>query len=362
MGKKRKNTFIIILRGLVLSLIVSCLLSIFTAAEETEGNGGSKWVNFFLICNEGMSNRGGNAGNTSMVVSMSEQTGIIRLMMFTWDTFVKYEGYDLPQKLDLAYRNDGPEETVKVFNDNFHLDVEHYLSVNFLNLATLIDAYNGVTVDVTRAERNALNGLVSAKKEDLKAKENVNLLDQLAVELLAKEYQLNEFGPDTHLNGLQAVGYGWLQYDSVYNCCERDVEVIAALFHSVGETLHEEVLFYDNEHDRPETNDTRRIINLDETTEDDLQFLRQAISPIFSVSYHNLTEEDISGITLALARASYLASTQGVDLLDQMQCSIFPLEAEDPYDQVAGVYGHLIDYEANSKAMKVFLYGDGRIE
>ena len=362
MKKTRINTFGIIVRGLIFSALVCFLLALPAFAGETEADEESSWVNFFLICNEGMSNRGGNSGNTSMVVSMNEQTGIIRLMMFTWDTFVEYEGYDLPQKLDMAYRNDGPEETVKVFNDNFQLGVDHYMSVNFLNLATLIDAYGGVNVDVTRAERNALNGLVSAKKENIQARDDANLLDQLASELLAKEYYLNEFGPDTHLNGLQAVGFGWLQYDSVYNCCERDVEVIAALFHSVGKTLHEEVLFYDNAHDIPETDDYRRIINLDEMSEEDLMFLRQAISPIFNVSYHNLTEDEIVSITLALAKVSYLASRQGADILDQMQCTIFPLEAKDSYDQVAGVYGHLIDYEANSKAMKEFLYGDDSLK
>ena len=362
MGKTRRNALRIMLRGLILSLLAGWLIVISAASGETEADDGSKWVNFFLICNEGMSNRGGNSGNTSMVVSMNEETGMIRLMMFTWDTFVEYKGYDLPQKLDMGYRNDGPEETVKLFNANFHLGVNHYLSVNFLNLATLIDAYDGVDVDISRAERNALNELVSAKKENIKAMEDANLLDQLAVELLASEYYLNEYGPDTHLNGLQAVGFGWLQYDSVYNCCERDVEVIAALFHSVGKTLHEEVLFYDNEHERPETNDNRRIINLDDISDDDLQFLRRAISPIFNVSYHNLTEDEIVSITLALARVSYLASTQGANVLDQMECAIFPLEAKDPYDQVAGVEGHLIDYEANTKAMREFLFDDDALK
>ena len=157
------------------------------------------WVDFYLICNEGMSNRGGNSGNTSMVVAMSEHTGTIRLMMFAWDTFVEYEGYDLPQKLDMAYRNDGPQETVKVFNANFDLGVEKYLSLNYLNLATLIDAYEGVDVEVSRAERNALNAMVASKKENIQASASTNTLEQILVEMFANEYYLNDFGPDTHL-------------------------------------------------------------------------------------------------------------------------------------------------------------------
>ena len=330
------------------------------AAEETVTEDG--WVSFLLLCNEGMSNRGGNAGNTMMVISMNELTGDIRLMMFTWDTFIAYEGYDVPQKLDMAYRNNGPEEAVKVFNDNFDMGIKNYLSLNYLNLATLIDTYGGVEVDVTRAERNALNGMVDSKKEYLKAMEDANLLDQLAIDLLAKEYYLEETGPETHLNGLQAVAFGWLQYDSVYNCCEREVEVIASLFNSVSRTLEQEVVFYDNNGERPDANDSRRIINLDDLTDDDVAFLKQAVSPIFETSYHDMEEEDILSITLALARVSYEASMQGVNIVDQIKTAVLPVEADQPYELIAGVEGHVIDIEKNKEAMSKFLYGDNLTE
>ena len=343
-----------LLRWAVIIMSLFFLAAPATAEENTDAENG--WVNFFLMCNEGMSNRGGNAGNTMMVVSMNEMTGKIRLMMFTWDTFVEYEGYDLPQKIDTAYRNNGPEEAVKVFNANFDTDIEMYLSLNYLNLATLIDDYGGVNVDITRAERNALNGMVDSKKEYLKAMEEANLLDQIFVELMAKEYYLEDFGPDTHLNGLQAVAFGWLQYDSVYNCCQRDVEVIASLFSSIGEVLGEEMVFYTEDGERPQVDDNRRVINLDNMSEDDLQFLLEAISPIFETSYNNLSEEAITSITLALARVSYIASRQGVDILDQMETTIFPIEATEPYGVVAGIEGHLIDYEKNAEQMKDFLY------
>lgn len=326
--------------------------------EETTITPGEEWVSFFMICNEGMSSRGGNAGNTMMVISMNEKTGSIRLMMITWDTFVDYEGYDLPQKIDMAYRNNGPEETMKVFNANFDLGIDRYMSLNYLNLATLIDDFGGVTVEVSRAERNALNAMVSSKKENLQQMADANLLDQLALELLAKEYYLTEFGPETHLNGLQAVAFGWLQYDSVYNCCLRDAEIVASLFRSCAATLKEEVVFYTNDFEAPKVNDSRRLINLDNVSEEDMEFLRQAISPIFETTYHNLEEDAIDSITLTLARISYLASRQGADILDQMMTNVFPLEAKDPYDTVAGAKGHLVDKEKNSKEMKKFLYSD----
>lgn len=337
-------------------LLVFCLLPMSVLAEETTQN--KDWVTFLLICNEGMNNEKGNAGNTLMVAAMNPTLGKIRLMMFTWDTFVDYEGYDVPQKLDMPYRNNGPEEAMKVFNDNFGLNIRYYLSLNYLNLASLIDEYGGISADVSRAERNALNGMVGSKKIRLQEEVASGLLGQMVIDLLAKEYYLNDFGPDTHLNGLQAVGYGWLQYDSVYNCCERDAEVVAALFHSVGNYMSQHVAFYTKETGEPENEDGRRAIGLDDFTDEDYAYLRQMIRPIFEMSSNNLEEDEIRSITLSLARVAYQANREGVDILDYLHTTVLPLEAIQPYDVVAGTKGHLVDKEANIAAIREFLYSD----
>ena len=60
-----------------------------------------------------MSRNYGRAG-VALLCTVEMSTGKIRLLMMAWDTFIDYPGYDLPQKLDTPYRNNGPEETVKV--------------------------------------------------------------------------------------------------------------------------------------------------------------------------------------------------------------------------------------------------------
>ena len=314
------------------------------------------WITFILVCNEGMNNRGGNAGNTMMVVGMNPVIGRIRLMMFTWDTFINYPGYNLPQKIDMPYRNNGPEETMHVFNANFRMDIPYFISLNYLNLASLIDAYGGVEVDITRAERNALNAMVASKKENIQAQASSGLLSQIVVEMLANEYYLEEYGPKTHLNGLQAVGFGWLQYDSVYNCCLREVKVIANLFESVSQSINEKVVFYTDATNYPTNARNRRVINLDHITEDDVNFLMSTVHPIFQMSYNNLTDDDILSISTTLARVAYAGRRQGVDIFDHLEYEIFPLEAKNKYDTVAGTKGHLVDYAANNAAMRQFLF------
>lgn len=342
-------------------LLTLCLLPVFSLAEEkleqVEDERG--WVDFILVCNEGMNNAGGNAGNTMMVVSLDPNTGKIRLLMITWDTFVNYPGYDLPQKIDMPYRNNGPEETMKVFNANFNMDIKLFMSLNYLNLASMIDAYGGLTVDISRAERNALNAMVASKKENITAQADLGLLSPLIVDILAEQYYLAEYGPDTKLNGLQAVGFGWLQYDSVYNCCLREVKVIASLFKSVGKSIREKAVLYTDEYGQPEHLNGRRAINLDHLTDEDYKFFRSEMSSIFQMAYHNLTEDDIHAISLALARASYEGSRQGVDIFDDLlSYKVLPLEAQNAYDTIAGTKGHIIDYEANIHAIKEFLFSE----
>lgn len=346
-----------IIRLMALLLVISLLPVLATAEEELKDERG--WIDFILVCNEGMNNAGGNSGNTMMVVSLDPNTGKIRLMMLTWDTFIQYPGYDLPQKIDMPYRNNGPAETMKVFNANFDMDIKLFMSLNYLNLASLIDAYGGITVDVSRAERNALNSMVASKKETIIAQADLGLLSQLYVERLAEDYYLTEYGPGTKLKGLQAVGFGWLQYDSVYNCCLREVKVIASLFNSVGTTIREKAVLYTDEYDQPAHLNGRRAINLDHLTEDDYVFFRREMDPIFQMAYHNLSEEDIHNISVALARASYTGSRQGVNIFDEMlDYEVFPLEAKDPYQTIAGAKGHVIDFDANIKAMQKFLFTD----
>lgn len=319
----------------------------------------SDWVTFLLVCNEGMNNTGSNVDNTQMCIAMNPTTGKIRLMSLTWDTFIKYDGYDIPQVINMAYRNNGPEEVVKVFDSNFDMSIDRFMSLNFLNLAYLIDDYGGVKVDITRAERNALNGLVASKKRDLQKMAGDNLLSQYAMDLLEKEYHLSEFGHDTLLNGLQAVSYGWLQYDSVYNCCERELKIVSGLFHSISEQINKEVVFYTNETGVPENTDNRRVINLDDISDDDRAYLMQILAPVTQTSYNNLSEEEEFGIVSTLARSAFSASREGVDIFVDLDQEIFPLEAKQPYDNVAGIKGHIIDYDNNSTAMKQFLYKNG---
>ena len=102
---------------LLAALVLTAGLSPLQALGEGEDQGNGNWVNFLLMCNEGMNNSGGNAGNTMMIVAMDPVSGHIRLMMLTWDTFVRYEGYDVLQRMDMPYRKGGPEKYLRYLRE-----------------------------------------------------------------------------------------------------------------------------------------------------------------------------------------------------------------------------------------------------
>ncbi|HML46765.1 MAG TPA: hypothetical protein PKE04_08465, partial [Clostridia bacterium] len=108
----------VLVRAMALALCFALAFAGSIPAEEIPSTDGDAWVTFLLICNEGMLNDGGDVGNTIMVVSMNPELGSIRQLMVGWDTFIEYPGFETPQLLDKPFRVGGPEEMLKLFNEN----------------------------------------------------------------------------------------------------------------------------------------------------------------------------------------------------------------------------------------------------
>lgn len=339
-------------RKLAATLIA--LLLILTAGAGSAETEPAEWFTFLLLCNEGMLNTGGNVGNTIMVFSVNPKAGIVKQLSFLWDTFIDYPGFETPQLLDQPFRVGGPEETLALFNRNFGQEIESFLSINFLNLSMLIDDFGGVTLNITRAERNALNGMVGSKVAGAtSAMENLGL-DESAYNKILDAYYLLGYGPNTHVSGIQAVGYGWLQHDSVEECCRREVEVISQLFFNMRAFVEEQAFFYADESELPKDLMGKRPIKTGALTGDDRDFVYQLLSPVFNRSYHNLTRQQIDSILEAIIHSG--PSTEiGYESIQQ---NILPLEYQDEKTNIAGVDGIVVDYAANKDALDRFLFDE----
>lgn len=51
----------------------------------------------------------------------------------------------------------GPEQAIRAINQNFGLDIQDYVTVNFASMAKIVDAFGGVNIDLTEDEISEIN-------------------------------------------------------------------------------------------------------------------------------------------------------------------------------------------------------------
>ncbi len=111
-------------------------------------------INVLLIGAD--SRKGTNSGNTDvmMLLSLNRKTKQLKLVSFLRDSYLYIEGKDNSYctKLNAAFSMGGPETLVQTIENNYKIDIDNYVVVNFESFKSIIDAMGGVTVDVQQYE------------------------------------------------------------------------------------------------------------------------------------------------------------------------------------------------------------------
>ena len=154
-----------------------------------------------------------------MIMSINKRTGQINLISVLRDSYVAIDGYG-STKINAAYAYGGATLAVKTLNQNFDLDITDYITVNFAELAQIIDATGGVTIKITASEAEQINkNLDDAAKADMTTQEieYVTVADQTVT-----------------LNGDQAVAYSRIRkIDSDNVRASRQQTVLSALLNNI---------------------------------------------------------------------------------------------------------------------------------
>lgn len=156
-----------------------------------------------------------NVGRSDAIVilTVDKAHNKLKLTSIARDTYVAIEGHS-KDKLTHAYAYGKSQLAVKTLNQNFNLEISDYVTMNFFGLARVIDYINGVTVNVTEAEKNELNRNIFPEMRSLKMK-----CPDIA---LAGEQTLN---------GAQAVCYARIRHiDSDVQRGNRQKTVLMAMF------------------------------------------------------------------------------------------------------------------------------------
>ena len=82
----------------------------------------------------------------------------LKLTSIMRDSYVAIEGHG-DDKINHAYAFGGPQLAIKTLNENFDLNIDDFVEVNFTTLPKIIDMLGGVTIDITSEEVSHIPGI-----------------------------------------------------------------------------------------------------------------------------------------------------------------------------------------------------------
>lgn len=185
--------------------------------------------------------------DVTMVLTVDNRHGAIKMTSILRDSLVNIEGenyskehVDWNTKINAAYSVGGPELAIRTINQNYGLRIEDFVTVNFVNMAAIVDAFGGVEMEVTSDEieeinlnlRNLYWEVEQEKQQDMA----IGTYDELNYPIiLDSDYMYATGDVDTYLlNGNQAVSYGRIRnIGSDFGRVERQQKVLMGLVQRV---------------------------------------------------------------------------------------------------------------------------------
>lgn len=155
---------------------------------------------------------GADSGRSDAIIIMTidQENNAIKLTSVLRDSKVSIDGHG-ENKINAAYAFGGAVLAIKTLNQNFDLDIKDYVTVNFSQLADIVDAVGGVTLTLSQEEVDYANGL----------------LRQGGGTLITSAGEMN-------LNGAQAVAYSRIRkLDSDSVRASRQQNVLTAVFEKI---------------------------------------------------------------------------------------------------------------------------------
>lgn len=172
----------------------------------------SSVTNYLLIGTDRRGQSGYGNSDTMILVSLNKKTKKIHLTSLMRAIYVRIprESGAVSGMLNWAYSYGGPELLIKTIRENFKIEVDHYISVDFSSFTAVVDAVDGIPMHLTSAEADFIN-LNTAEKGDI--------------------YEAG----DQHLDGEAALTYARCRVDNDFLRTGRQRQVIEAIIRRVGE-------------------------------------------------------------------------------------------------------------------------------
>lgn len=141
-------------------------------------NGGDKLysknvINVLLIGEDDEDNS--HRSDTAILVTVNKKTRQIVLTSFLRDsyTYMNIAGQDRYDKTNHAYSWGGAAKLMEVLSDNYKIEIDHFVTINYRSFIDAVDTLGGVNVMVTEKEANYMNR--TTKMKGFESGQSVNL-------------------------------------------------------------------------------------------------------------------------------------------------------------------------------------------
>ena len=152
--------------------------------------------------------------DSTMIATIDPVHDKLKITSIMRDSYVNIDGYGY-DKLNHAYAYGGAELSIKTINQNFGLNIEDFVAVDFASLPKVIDILGGIELDITDEELQYINGYI----DDINSKDGTY------------SPHISYAGPQ-HVDGVQALAYSRIRYTSGgdYERTRRHRTVLEQLF------------------------------------------------------------------------------------------------------------------------------------
>jgi LCP family protein required for cell wall assembly len=113
-------------------------------------------LNILLIGTDGRSSSDRGRSDSIIVITINQETKKISFTSIMRDIYVQIPGKGY-NKINAAYAYGGASLLMQTIENNFHLSIDKYVSVNFSGFSKIIDILGGLSFPVTEKEITYLN-------------------------------------------------------------------------------------------------------------------------------------------------------------------------------------------------------------
>ncbi len=173
-------------------------------------------VNILLIGNDSRLNGEDGRSDAMILLSISSRTKKIYMTSLLRDIYVEIPGYQ-GNRLNAAYSFGGAELLMETIEKNFDIPVNRYILVNFEAFANLVDAVDGIELELSTEEIEYVNGYLMEYNALTGRPQGTDDMDPSQPGLV-------------HLNGPQALAYCRNRYlGTDFGRTERQRKVLTAV-------------------------------------------------------------------------------------------------------------------------------------